>query len=255
MGWRNVAAIFLEPIPTEGHVESQSMWDVHWRPRRRSCVVCLLLQALLVGVGFCLLVPHTRDPEIFAPSRPVGDAGEALELTAGLRAWLLQGLRHHDRVCGIAAANFRDYRQYLMLRTNYQELFNPRVVRVIKERNRDVELQETSLMCRDSPPQTRRRQTAVEVEYEDAAFLTHRHAFFGRDAICVEHFIEVFGGHWPCRMSVVDAVRRPQPPLPQRPDGSFGLQPDGGVRPAGAPPIGLAEPPPQLAPEKGLGGG
>jgi len=75
------------------------------------------------------------------------------------------------------------------------ELINP----VIVSSNGEVHnITEHSSMCESRDGITKERCLRVRVDYTDGLFDHHADWFQDRDAICLQHFIDVMNGVWPC---------------------------------------------------------
>jgi peptide deformylase len=42
------------------------------------------------------------------------------------------------------------------------------------------------------------RHTAATVAYLDQSGVSRESLFTGADLVCIQHFIDIFQGHWPC---------------------------------------------------------
>jgi peptide deformylase len=131
----------------------------------------------------------------------VHDKSELSYATKQMRLFLN---RHPDN-CGISAPNFRVYERFMLLRTNdgvgFIEMYNPRYV--VRENSPVVEVKEAKLMCdRDSQGDSlNERARKITVTYENFVGETVTVNMSNKAAYCVQHFVDILDGNWPCENS------------------------------------------------------
>jgi peptide deformylase len=63
-------------------------------------------------------------------------------------------------------------------------------------------------MCRFTSFRMVNRMTSIYVQFEDSTGAEHEQHFTGARAVCIQHFMDVFSGVWPCD-SYADEYRVP----------------------------------------------
>jgi len=136
----------------------------------------------------------------FRASQPVASFQQAQQLMGTIQP-LLSALHHKfPGVCAFAAPNLLVYEQFLLLRTgtqNYTVVMNP--VLVPTADSKVSTLSEASYMCDDATvTQTRERYDSVVCSYFDSEWQTQKQVFTGALSVCLQHFVDIFNGTWPC---------------------------------------------------------
>lgn len=107
-------------------------------------------------------------------------------------------LEHHATDCGLAAASIKVYQQYALLRREgnlFLDLFNPRYTGT----GRMSTIAEESAMCPEpKKPKERDRYRTIDVTYDSYTDVNITSRFFGNEAVCVQHMVDVLKGDWPC---------------------------------------------------------
>jgi peptide deformylase len=152
-----------------------------------------------------IAVPTALDEAMFVETTATAD-----ELIADVLPRLIVFLENHPTLCGAAAPNVGSNFQMVLLRSG-DYMFNPNVVSVNHERNRNVSIIESSYMCHDRTYQRQvLRMTSIMVAFTDRDTTARVVPLESEDAICVQHFIDIFLGHWPCKHEGVDALKVPR---------------------------------------------
>lgn len=194
-------------------------WILKWK----NCLWALIF-LLTVLVVVWTLHPHHEHARIrqrravmFQASEPLPSLSAAHDLSLRVRPSMTHVMRDRPRLCGVAAPNFRVYHRFLLLRHEgtgqVTEVFNPRMCAEQPTDAVNHTVPESSLMCANRTQTPRVRRSTVRVCHRDALWKEQDVVFTGGDAICLQHFMDVFAGHWPCGVSGED--RRMMPVVPR----------------------------------------
>ncbi|MBL4665123.1 MAG: peptide deformylase [Nitrospinaceae bacterium] len=160
--------------------------------------------ALLVSVlGMYLFVwavtYNDPSPLLFRRSPPLAGPAASKRVRDRLLLNLTRVLAERPTLCGIAAPYLGVYERLVLLRhanpVSLIEVYNPLVVDPGGERRN---MTESSLMCTHPTPLTVMRLTRVRLKYVDVEWVDHEVELEGPEAICIQHFQDVFEGKWPC---------------------------------------------------------
>ena len=101
--------------------------------------------------------------------------------------------------------------RYAVLRQgeSYLDLFNP-VISTVDPRSKNATLEESSEMCHVPIAKRVTRHTVVTAQWRDALWKPHSETLNGIEAVCLQHFIDLFNGEWPCSSVGRDAERIPK---------------------------------------------
>ncbi len=141
---------------------------------------------VLLGIGGAF-----RPSGLVAPSEV---RSGALETTfAAMRTeWIKGGTK---RTC-VGAPAVGVFRKMVLLGTSNRVIINPKIVGYGGARRKG---HERSLLCPNEEPHEVYRHTKVVVQYiDDASGVQQEDVFTGVDAICLQHYDEVFDGHFRC---------------------------------------------------------
>lgn len=153
--------------------------------------------AALLFLLFLLYRHYDRSHLLFQRSKEV-DRADFFHLAGSLRSEMQKRLTSDPSMCGYAAPNMRIYRRYMLLRDagNFIDLFNPTLR--VQEWALNVSHTEVSTMCEVEYPLSFVRASAVVVTFEDYGKDKVQLELSGRQAFCVQHFMDVFDGVWMC---------------------------------------------------------
>lgn len=208
---RRVHKFFVEREYPVGRGDPEAARPSVKYSRRRCGLLWLALAAAAVMLYFQLRTPPP-DPRVFRESAPVESAEDAVQLSRNVRPLLIAALSRNE-MCGAAAPNMRVYQRYAVIRDSttrlYREIFNPEVVRIHHAASSNSTVQERSSMCAGNRTKAVVRPTAVWMRWKDEAWVQHESLWMGNSAMCLQHFIDVFQGHWPCGHEGADRTRIP----------------------------------------------
>lgn len=89
------------------------------------------------------------------------------------------------------------------------DVFNP-VLRGVHEMSTNITIEETSDMCHTPLARNIVRSTRVKAQWMDSNWKPRQEVLSGVEAICLQHFIDLFNGQWPCSSVGEDARRVPK---------------------------------------------
>lgn len=197
-----------------------------------NCCVFMWCNVVLLYVAFLALRPtsvdvsgHFRASEFVARTPTEGLALQRLaQLQHDFIPLLHMALDVHTDLSCLGAPNFRKYLRILVLRdesatvppNTYRALYDVEIVALHGERTPQ---QEFSLMCyEDRDGQVRsmhtKRASAITAKFKDAHNYEYTQRFQGLAALCIQHYVDVFDGWWPCVSSEENDIKFPRhPPL------------------------------------------
>lgn len=146
-----------------------------------------------------VLFPHSQPISSFRSSSPVESPEQADQLLRAVEPLLMELYHHFREACGFSAPNVHIYEQLLLLRhgENHTVLMNPVVIPAPNTKVSQVS--ESSYMCDDvMETKQKERYNSVVCSYFDRNWKKQRKVFSGREAVCLQHFAEIFNGTWPC---------------------------------------------------------
>lgn len=120
-----------------------------------------------------------------------------------LRTEMSRYMKNRPKACGISAPNFRHYVNYLVIRTpdnkGVEEMFNTRIIR-FHDRDRTSLIRESNDMCYTKyRPETQvGRSGTITVEYQNFAGTTVTRDFSSTQSFCLQHYVDIVEGTWPC---------------------------------------------------------
>jgi peptide deformylase len=176
---------------------------------------CLFVAVTLVL--FMFLVMYQNQPiaihaHLFRASMPVLDYEQALALHAEVRPVLLRRMLN-TTMCGASAINVRKYVRYAIILDDkgqlYRDIFNPELLRIDHLTNENISIRERSSICQVQQERDTPRHTAVYIRWRDEQYIQREALWMGRAAICIQHFLDMFEGHWPCSTDVDGRSRVP----------------------------------------------
>lgn len=212
-------AFFVRPVtewrrPSDAPGHKRLLWTrlCYWDRVCGAVAGVLVLYLLLARV---LYADARYGPGSFRASRPVRGALDSA-LADQLRE---QAAQHPDWPCGCGAPQLRVYVQALALRQAGQPpvvMVNPSLELLEPESQLSVE---QSPLCSSTRVRLyRTRSPRVRVFYADESDsrVVHTQVLEGPQALCLQHWVEVFGGVWPCEGSehTHDILRLPPAPSP-----------------------------------------
>ena len=174
------------------------------------CVVCNVL--LLVCVY--MLVVYLRGPPVgyFRASPSLLTLAEYRRATTRTVPLLQEMLQAHPHMHCLGGPAARLYEPVLVLRRHkdaqrvgageFRVLFNPTLISGAVE----TDVEEESSLCATDPnstrvrPVVRKRYTEIVVEHMPSPLplSQERLALSSYDAVCVQHYLDIFAGVWPC---------------------------------------------------------
>lgn len=202
----------LAPVPDEVH-DHEALRPLSFQRRVRWSLVGLVVSVVVLSmvVASRLAQRSLMDyDETFRPSAPVA------EFPLELRRTLFQVLRAEPEWCGVAAPNLRVYQQLavLHLRGFLHDVANPSwypAHNSVWDRRL-----ESSEMCHgENLTHTVDRPWAILASFDTLhGGRVERFYLEGAEARCYQHFVDVFGGHWPCNGSdhTLDVLMIPRVP-------------------------------------------
>lgn len=179
------------------------------RCRRCTTPSCVCLSVLLlVPLYLCVVFLRGPPPDFFRASSPLrsrDDFRRADELTVPLLQELLQ---EHPHMHCLGAPAARIYTQVIVIRRpeshGWQVLYNPRlqphgqtITRQVKEESSMCPLDPDTQMIK-SVLRTRQETITVITNASHMPGDTRRTTLEKYDAVCVQHFLDIFSGQWPC---------------------------------------------------------
>lgn len=121
-----------------------------------------------------------------------------------LRTEMSRYMLGRSKSCGISASNFRYYVNYMVVRSSFdskgvEEMFNVRILR-FHDRDKTSLVRESSHMCNAeyAPTDQVHRSSVVTIEYENFAGVTTSRDVSGSISFCVQHYVDILLGEWPC---------------------------------------------------------
>lgn len=203
------------PSDTPGH--KRLLWSrlCYWDRVGAAAAAVAVLYLLLAR----LLYADARDgPGSFRASRPVYGALDSA-LADQLRDQVAQ---HPDWPCGCGAPQLRVYVQAVALRKAGHPpivVVNPKLELLEPESQLSVEQSPLCSSTRVRLYRTRSRRVRVTYTDEMGDHVTHTQVVEGHQAVCLQHWVEVFGGVWPCEGSehTHDILRLPPALTPAAP--------------------------------------
>lgn len=112
-------------------------------------------------------------------------------------------MKRRKNACGIVASNFRYYVNYAVVRSadgnGFEEMFNLRILR-IHDKEKTSLVREVSSMCKTGHMSTDQvnRSGIITVEYQNFAGLTTTREVAGSLSFCLQHYVDILKGEWPC---------------------------------------------------------
>lgn len=173
------------------------------KPRRRrvrSVRCCALLGVLSLVQLFAWVSVLSPKHTGFRASSPVETEDQAKLLMQAVYPFLHELHLKYPKACAFAGANVHVYDQILVAKEpggQLSTLFNPEVFPV--QDSAVSELRETSYLCTDlTVSRLAQRYDEVVCRYRDENFVLQRKSVKGAQAVCLQHFVEVLQGTWPC---------------------------------------------------------
>ena len=166
----------------------------------------LVAACLLVAVAISMSTDFSSQTIAYAPfqaSEPVAIPTKVV--SSETKKFLFDFMRKNKgNVCGVAAPNVGVYLQYMVMDLDgvLREMVNPTyAVEPELTTKKYSQIEETSLMCPSQSAKVDRYVSITAVFYSSAyGFLTqHTETLTSRHAVCYQHFVDVFSGHWPCQ--------------------------------------------------------
>ena len=193
--------------PEHGRLGTRRFW------RRERCLGTALLLCLLCFLGVRASRAPTEHPLMFKAAQVLTTAADARETQSVLRARMLALLHERPSLCGVAAPNLGVYQRYAILRRETGELvdvFNPVVDSIEHLQNKNITVNERSIMCEGQQRHPHVRHSAVWVTHVNVLWQHVSSLWTKQEAFCLQHFLDLFEGLWPCASVGEDRWRVPR---------------------------------------------
>jgi peptide deformylase len=174
------------------------------RVRSVLLTVAALLLLIIAPAYSAFFVSNTQCDLTFRASSTLNSTELMRSLSQQTGARMFAYLHEYPEHCGISAPNFRVYQRYMIVRIAgvLIESFNPSYVHARSARNYTQE--EAPVMCQD----LQHRHLALRADrilwsYDSpvSGALQQSIALEGREAACVQHYVDILNGQWMCKLS------------------------------------------------------